>query len=91
MFLRRDRRGPDRHVELRARLLGLGALVALAGIALDRGWLVNVAIGILVLGFGLRFVGREGRMPDDGERHGEDGGERGYPDRENDREEDREG
>lgn len=35
----------------------VGAGLALAGIALDLTWLVNVAIGVLLLAFLLRFAG----------------------------------
>jgi len=58
------------HLRWRTRLLGLGALVALVGIGTEREWLVNVAIGILVLGFGLRFL--PGGPGEDATRDGED-------------------
>ncbi|HSG49005.1 MAG TPA: hypothetical protein VLA43_14385 [Longimicrobiales bacterium] len=65
MFLRRGG-GSGGHLEWRARILGVGAVVALAGIGTEREWLVNVAIGILVLGFGLRFLPGGGDEGDSG-------------------------
>jgi uncharacterized membrane protein len=38
------------------RLFGVGAVLALAGVYLDRSWLVSVALGVLVMGFALRFL-----------------------------------
>jgi hypothetical protein len=55
--LRRDTRGPGPYLEWRVRLLGAGAILALAGIWADVGWLVNVAIAFLFAGFLLRFTG----------------------------------
>lgn len=53
--------GPDLWLPLKMALFVTGAAAAMAGIALHRDWLVNVAIGLLLLGFLLRFVGpREG-------------------------------
>ncbi len=62
MRLRRDARGPGPYLEWRVRLLGAGAILALAGIWADVGWLVNVAIGFLLVGFLLRLAG--GRFDD---------------------------
>lgn len=42
------------------RLFALGAVIALAGMYLRLDWLINVALGVLVLGFGLRFVPERG-------------------------------
>jgi hypothetical protein len=38
-----------------------GALFALAGVALGREWLVDVALGLLVAGLLLRFLRRNDR------------------------------
>ena len=57
MFVDRGRRGPGANLAWRVRLLGLGAVLAMVGISTEREWLVNVALGVLILGFGLRFVG----------------------------------
>lgn len=70
MFLRRSG-GSDAHLVWRARILGLGAVLALAGMATEREWLVNVAIGILILGFGLRFL--PVREDEEEPGHAEDG------------------
>jgi hypothetical protein len=62
--LRRDTRGPGPYLEWRVRLLGAGAILALAGIWADVGWLVNVAIAFLFVGFLLRFAGGWSDDPD---------------------------
>ena len=63
-MIRRDTRGPGPYLEWRVRLLGAGAILALAGIWADVGWLVNVAIVFLFVGFLLRFVGGRSDAPD---------------------------
>jgi hypothetical protein len=50
--------------------MGAGALIALVGMYFDVGWLVWIAIGVLALGFLMRFVGRDGEQLD-----GDDGTE----------------
>lgn len=60
MFVDRD---PDREVGYlvwRIRLFGAGAILGLAGIWTDTGWLVTLAIAVLVVGFALRFVPEKG-------------------------------
>lgn len=52
----RDPDRPIRHLEWRVRILGVGAVLGLAGMYFDSGWMVNGAIGVLVLGFFLRFL-----------------------------------
>lgn len=59
---RRDRRGPDRFLSFKMVVLVTGGMVAFAGIALDLGWLINVAIVILLLGLALNLR-RPGRQP----------------------------
>lgn len=56
MKVDRDPNRPVRHLEWRVRILGVGAALGLAGMFLDVGWLVNVAIGVLLVGFALRFL-----------------------------------
>lgn len=59
--------GPYLHV--RAWLLLLACLLAVFGVRMEIDLLVNLAIGVAVVGIGLRFVGR-GRVdgePEDGE------------------------
>lgn len=68
MFVDRRKRGPGANLAWRVRLLGLGAVLAMVGISTEREWLINVALGVLILGFGLRFVGaRNGEGDDDQE------------------------
>ena len=57
IFLNRGRKGPDPYLEWRVRLLFAGGGVALVGIALESRIVVGVAIAILTVGMGLRFVG----------------------------------
>lgn len=52
--------GAPRHLQWRTRLLAAGALLALVGMGTEREWVVNVAIGVLILGFGLRFLPESG-------------------------------
>lgn len=57
MFHRRSGGSAPRHLIWRVRLLGLGAVLALLGIGTRLDWVINVAIGVLIVGFGLRFLG----------------------------------
>jgi uncharacterized membrane protein len=61
MRVDRSRDRPVRYLEWRARLLGIGAVVALAGMMLEKAWMVNGAIGILLVTLALRFIGRAER------------------------------
>lgn len=61
--------GTPRHLVWRVRLLGLGAVLGLTGMGTGTSWLINVAIGVLILGFGLRFV-PVGDDPEDGADQG---------------------
>ncbi len=58
MRVDRSRDRPVRHLEWRVRLLGVGAVLALAGMMMESDWMVNLAIGVLVVTFALRFVSR---------------------------------
>lgn len=71
------RRGGTAGPNLRARtwLLALACLLAILGVRTETDLLVNVAIGVAVLGIGLRFVGRG-----DVDRGPDDEGERDSPD-----------
>jgi uncharacterized membrane protein len=78
MFVDRRKRGPGANLAWRVRLLGLGAVLAMVGISTEREWLVNVALGVLILGFGLRFVGaRSGAGEPDDDQEPEPGDEMG--------------
>ena len=66
MRIRRDASGPGPYLEWRVRLLGAGAILALAGIWSETEWLVNVAIAFLLVGFMLRFIGRDSEEHEDG-------------------------
>lgn len=56
-----------RHLEWRVRLFGAGAILALVGMVSGTEWLVNVAIGVLLLGFALRFVPERGEEEERGD------------------------
>jgi len=56
IFLSRRKRGPDPHLDWKVKLFFLGATVAMAGVGLESSLLVGVAIAILLLGVGLRFL-----------------------------------
>jgi hypothetical protein len=51
---RRDR--PVRHLTWRVRIFAAGAVLALWGMSRGIEWLVNLAIGVLLVGFLLRFL-----------------------------------
>jgi hypothetical protein len=57
MFVSR-RPGSAGHLEWRIRIFGVGAIVGMVGIWSDQGWLVNVAIAVLLIGFAMRFLRR---------------------------------
>ncbi len=62
----RDRSG--RHLEWRVRLFGAGAVLAVVGMFTEQGWLIDLAIVVLLAGFALRFVIGEPDASDDPER-----------------------
>ncbi|MEJ2538746.1 MAG: hypothetical protein P8188_01975 [Gemmatimonadota bacterium] len=75
MRIRRNDSGPGPHLEWRVRLLGGGAILALAGIWADLPWLINGAIAMLLIGFALRFIGGDGDEAPDADEDGPwDGG-----------------
>lgn len=51
----RERRGPDRFLDLKMILLALGGCIAIAGFMLGIDWLVTAAIFPLVAGIALRL------------------------------------
>jgi hypothetical protein len=53
---RRNRGGPDVWLPLKTALFIVGAAAAVAGMVLDRDWLITAAIVLLGIGFLLRFV-----------------------------------
>ncbi len=52
----RKKRGPDRYLDWRVRLFFVGAVLALLGISLGSSILVGLAIAVLLLGLGFRFL-----------------------------------
>lgn len=57
MILRpsRQRRGEDPHLQTRMLIFAGGAVIALTGIATNRGWLIWIAIAVLAVGALMRF------------------------------------
>jgi hypothetical protein len=69
-------RDPDRevkHLEWRIRIFGGGAILALVGLYFEAGWMIWVAIGVLVAGFLLRFLPRRDPGEDGHRSKGDDG------------------
>ncbi len=56
MRIDRSRGRPMRYLEWRVGLFSAGAVLAVVGIALEQSWMINVAIGVLVIGVLLRFL-----------------------------------
>jgi hypothetical protein len=58
------------YLQARAWLLAIACVLAIVGVRTEIDLIVNLAIGVAVLGIGLRFVGRgraaEGAEDDDG-------------------------
>lgn len=71
MFHRRGSR-PGPYLVWRIRLLGLAMVLALLGMGTGLDWIVNVAIGVAVVGLLLRFLGGPGDPDGAGEGEGRD-------------------
>lgn len=56
MFIDRTPREDDPWLRLKVGSFSAGAVLALAGIYFDSGWMIWVAIGVLALGFAARFL-----------------------------------
>jgi hypothetical protein len=54
----RERRGPDPYLTAKIAIFCIGVVVALLGIKLNKNWVISVSIGILLVGFILRFFPR---------------------------------
>ena len=65
----RARTGTDPHLGAKMMLFVLGAAIAIAGIVIERNWLINVGIAVLIIGFLFRLKrGRSGSaVPEDRE------------------------
>ncbi|MGH7462178.1 MAG: hypothetical protein ACREMA_14300 [Longimicrobiales bacterium] len=59
----REKRGPDRFLNLKIAIFTMGAALACAGIIAQRNWLIYVAIGVLAAGVALRFFDRKESSP----------------------------
>jgi hypothetical protein len=59
----RQKRGPDRFLNLKIVLFCLGAGIATVGIISQKTWIINVAIGVLLIGVILRFFSRDKTRP----------------------------
>lgn len=67
MFITRDRKSSRSHLELRVRIFGVGAILAVVGMAAEQGWLINVSIFVLGVGFLLGVLARRGILRDEEE------------------------
>ncbi|MBI4342220.1 MAG: hypothetical protein HY599_02500 [Candidatus Omnitrophica bacterium] len=57
MFLgRRRRSGPDRFLVVKLATLIVGGVLGLVGMRAGNSWLVGIAIGVVLVGFLLRFL-----------------------------------
>lgn len=56
VFLDREPRKQDRWLNLKVGSFAAGAVLGLAGIYFDAGWLVWTAVGVLLVGFAARFL-----------------------------------
>jgi membrane protein implicated in regulation of membrane protease activity len=63
MLISRERRGRDPLLWLKLACLVLGAALGLIGMRRDSTLLINLAIVIVLAGFGLRFVPRKTPEP----------------------------
>jgi hypothetical protein len=59
------------YLEWRVRIFGAGAILAMVGIFTQQNWLIDVAIGVLLIGVALRFLGRRAAPDEDAEPDGE--------------------
>jgi membrane protein implicated in regulation of membrane protease activity len=76
-FVDRRRRGPGRFLQWKMRLLAVGAVLLLVGMAREMDLLVIVAVAILLVAFALRFFERE--APGGVEAEEGDGDEEEWP------------
>lgn len=56
MFVSRRRRGSDDNLGWKMATLAVAAVLILLGVRLGQDWLIWSAIGVLLLGFVLRFL-----------------------------------
>lgn len=62
MIISRERKPePDRFLYWKMAIFFLGAGFFMAGVAMEKDWAVAVAIGVLLVGVVLRFIGRQGK------------------------------
>lgn len=59
-FIRRSGSPSGHLLGWRVALFGVGGILAVIGMGIQLRWLVNVAIGVLFVGFLLRFLGSKG-------------------------------
>ena len=73
VFVDRSSRTPDRFLIWKVRLFAIGATLGLAGMFMDQRAMIWGAIGVLVVGFLLRFLPhREGKDGQEGEHEERD-------------------
>ena len=67
MFITRSPKPSRSHLEWRVRLFGMGAILAVVGMGAEQPWLINLAIGVLGVGFLLGLLARRGIARAEGE------------------------
>ena len=67
---RRSRKGPDPHLNTKVILFSVGAVLGLAGMALEFPLLVVLAILVLAVGVGLRVFPRGADPPEEADPEG---------------------
>jgi hypothetical protein len=65
MFLSHERRRRDRFIWAKLTSLLVGGVVGLIGMRSDNTLLVDIAIGLILVGFALRFLPHEATLPGD--------------------------
>lgn len=68
MFVSRRRGSHAAHLEWRIRIFGVGAILGIAGMIAEMRWMIWIALGVLMVGFLLRF------LPGEDEAGGDDAG-----------------
>lgn len=72
VFLDRTPRKRDPWLQFKVWSFTVGAVLALCGIYFEEDWMIWAAIGVLLLGFGARFLGAPPSSGDEDQDQGED-------------------
>ena len=64
----REARGEDPWLNAKVAIFCIGAVIALIGVATNTSWVITVAIGVLIVGFLMRFLRPRGDRPHEEEK-----------------------